>query len=263
MPETSRLVIKVAGGEGTACLLIHGFGSDRLSWSANVAALAAAFQVHVLDLPGHGDSGPDIGDGSISTLAEAVAESMSRHGIEAAHIVGHSLGGAVAMALAARSPERVKSLALIAPLGLGQGVDRDFLSNLVEATDTEALLATLRRLVTKPQLINKLLAKRVLEQLSRDGIREAWRSIAAAMQAAQAEELPALVARIPASLPKLVVWGSDDQINPFAESAVARLGTPPVFIAAAGHLPHIERPDLVNSILVDFLKGAEDGGQPV
>ena len=235
-------------------VLIHGFASDRMSWAANSAALAQVATVHVLDLPGHGDSGMDVGDGSIEFLANAVATAMAAKGILRAHLAGHSLGGAVALALAARNPPLVASLILIAPLGLGKGVDPEFLAGLTEATEAGPLLATLHRLVTRPHLINKLLATRLLGHLARDGARDAWRKLAAAMVAAELGDIRRHANALPPDLPKCVIWGTEDAINPVSGDLQKQLGVAPCMITNAGHLPHIERADIVNPVLTGFLR---------
>src|SRR5262249_1761779 len=82
-------------------LLIHGFGGDLTNWLFNHEALATARTVYALDLPGHGESTKDVGTGTLTELAQVVAAFMDAVGISSAHLVGHSLGGAVALALAA------------------------------------------------------------------------------------------------------------------------------------------------------------------
>ena len=74
--------------------------------------------VHALDLPGHGASSKDVGDGSLTTLADTVVGFLDALGISRAHLVGHSLGGAVVAAVAKAAPDRVASLTLLAPAGL-------------------------------------------------------------------------------------------------------------------------------------------------
>ncbi len=109
-------------------MLIHGFGSDRLSWLGTSPALMPLGRVHALDLPGHGDSRLDVPDVRPGDLVTAVAAAIRHHASGPAHLIGHSLGGALAMMIAAEAPETVASLTLIAPAGLGRGIDRSFVS---------------------------------------------------------------------------------------------------------------------------------------
>ena len=98
-------------GEGPALVLLHGLGGDRAFWAAETRQLSGDFQVIALDLRGSGPT-PVTDDGhSMATLADDVGAVLDAAGIESAHIVGFSMGGLVAQALAARHPQRVDRLA--------------------------------------------------------------------------------------------------------------------------------------------------------
>lgn len=250
----SALAFKTLGGAGEDLVLIHGFGSDRLSWAGTSPALMEVARVHALDLPGHGDSlAAAAGDGSPQALARVVTQALDAHGIASAHLVGHSLGGSIAMLMALDTPERVRSLALIAPAGLGHAVDHGFLSRYPDLASKEEAEALLQRLVSKPLLINRFTIARVLEQLSRPGARDALRTIAQGV-AAHEDQLDAAAARIAATdTPRLVVFGAVDAINPPDAAALAAFGGQQLLIPEAGHLPHVEAARQVNAALVDFI----------
>lgn len=108
----------VSPGEGAPIVLLHGFGADLNNWLFNLDALSAAAPVIAIDLPGHGASDKDVGDGSLERLAGDVGRALDALGVDGAHLVGHSLGAAVAMRLALDQPCRVLSLTLISPAGL-------------------------------------------------------------------------------------------------------------------------------------------------
>jgi pimeloyl-ACP methyl ester carboxylesterase len=105
-------------GSGEPLVLLHGLGASRQSWTAVVTLLAARFDVIAIDLPGFGDSAPLAADTepSPAALAVAVATTLNRLGIQSPHVVGNSLGGWVALELAAVTP--VRSLTLLSPAGL-------------------------------------------------------------------------------------------------------------------------------------------------
>lgn len=255
----ASLAFKTLGGQGEDLVLIHGFGSDRLSWAGNVAALLPVARVHALDLPGHGESAPDVGSGSIADLAAQVGETLKAQGITKAHLLGHSLGGAIAMALAGAAPENVLSLSLIAPAGLGAGLDHDFLARFPSLETPEDAAALLIRLVTKPMLINKLTIQRVLTQLDQRGAREALMKIATALQDDE-DSLHHVAARLAkADIPRLVIWGTADTINPLDEKRLSAFGGQQLIIPDAGHLPHIEGARLANAAIADFLAAAANG----
>ena len=124
----------------TPLVLIHGFGGDLHSWRFNFSMLAKHREVWALDLPGHGNSRfLSLPRGStpsvIEQLTEALGEFLMTRGLDRMHLAGHSLGGAVSLCLAAAFPERVASLALLAPLGMGPGIDIDFFESFILARD--------------------------------------------------------------------------------------------------------------------------------
>src|SRR6266852_5716941 len=103
-------IIGWIGEPGDVVLLVHGYGGDRGSWLFLQVPLARRHRVYALDLPGHGTSSKDMGDGSIDTLADAVVGVLDAIGAEHAHLVGHSMGAAAAIAATARDPKRISSL---------------------------------------------------------------------------------------------------------------------------------------------------------
>src|SRR4029077_14432827 len=106
------------GDEGPAVLFLHGFGGDLNSWMFNQPQLAMGRTSFAFDLPGHGDSDKNLNDGALEALSATAAGVMDSLGIDSAHLVGHSLGGAIALRLAADHPGRVLSLTLISTAGL-------------------------------------------------------------------------------------------------------------------------------------------------
>ncbi len=105
------------GGAGAPVLLLHGFGADLNGWMFNQPALSDGRRVVALDLPGHGGSSRDVGAGDGEAFSRAVEGFLATLDLGRAHLVGHSMGGAIAALLAARRPDLVRTLTLIAPAG--------------------------------------------------------------------------------------------------------------------------------------------------
>lgn len=246
-----RLRLVDTGGAGSPVVLVHGFGSDRFSWLANQPALQAAHRVFALDLPGHGAEA--LAETTMDEIAALVAHSIEAEGLGSVDLVGHSLGAAICILVAAARPDLVRGLVLIAPAGLGSGVDAAFLDaypRLAEPAEAQALL---HRLVSRPRLINKQMIAHVLAQLGQPGRRAALTTVAA-MIAADAASVRAATDTIAASdVPRLTIWGSHDGINPMDEAALARFGGLSRIVASAGHLPHVEGATEVNGWLMSFL----------
>ena len=252
-PQAASIAFQSLGGGGPPALLIHGFGSDHLSWLANQPALDSVAAMFSLDLPGHGASGMDVGDGAVVTLAQRIAALLDRRGLRKLHLIGHSLGGGIALILAATRPDLVASLVLIAPAGLGSAIDATFLSAFPDlATPLEADIL-LRRLVVRSRLIGKPLIEIVLNQLKKPGSREALRLIAKQLPL-DADVLHAAASVLAtAEVPRLVVWGEEDSINPLSRDRLAAFGGEILIAPGAAHLPHVENPRLVNAEISDFL----------
>ena len=110
----------VAGEEGPPLVLIHGGAGTRRDWSKNLDALASRHRVYVPDLVGYGDSARPGGTYTVDRFTGFLREFMDRVGIDRACLVGHSLGGRIALEAARRTPEVVSHLVLVSPIGFGR-----------------------------------------------------------------------------------------------------------------------------------------------
>ncbi|MEN8196522.1 MAG: alpha/beta fold hydrolase, partial [Pseudomonadota bacterium] len=100
-------------GQGPAVIFLHGIGGDGTSWLPELEALSNHCRAIAWDMPGYGGS-PALPKMTFPTLAEALKSLLGKLGVERAHLVGHSIGGMVALEFAARFPERVASMVLYA-----------------------------------------------------------------------------------------------------------------------------------------------------
>lgn len=240
-------------GSGPPVVLIHGFGGDLNNWLFNQPALAAAHRTIALDLPGHGGSDKRVAAGDVAGLAQAVIDVLQALDIETAHLVGHSLGGAVALATALREPARVASLSLIAPAGLGPEIDAAFIEGFIAADKRRTLQPVLARLFVDASLVSRDMAEDVLRFKRLDGATAALSAIAAA-NFPGGRQAVTLRDRIGAAGGAVqVIWGAADAILPARHAE----GLPaPVIVHVleqAGHMPHMERAAEVNRLLLAFL----------
>src|SRR3954470_289970 len=116
-----QVVYRIAGS-GPAVVLVHGMVNSSRHWQAVASRLADRYTVIAPDLVGHGDSATPRGDYSLGAHASVIRDLLSALGIERATMVGHSLGGGVAMVFFWQFPERVERLALVSSGGLGPEV---------------------------------------------------------------------------------------------------------------------------------------------
>jgi pyruvate dehydrogenase E2 component (dihydrolipoamide acetyltransferase) len=238
-------------GEGAdEVVLIHGFGGDLDTWLFNIDALAAKATVYALDLPGHGQSTKAVADASGEGLAQALLSFMDALGIARAHLVGHSMGGAIALRMARNHPGRVASLSLISPAGLGPEIDAAYIDGFVAATSRRELKPLLERLFANPALVNRHLVDEVLKYKRLDGVTEALGALAASQfPAGQQPEI--LASAVAAGGPKvLVIWGKEDRIIPAAHAAALSGRAHVEILQGAGHMAHMEQSARVNELIL-------------
>jgi pyruvate dehydrogenase E2 component (dihydrolipoamide acetyltransferase) len=244
-------------GEGPPIVFIHGFGGDLNNWQFNQEALAQDQATYALDLPGHGGSEKalEAGQGDALALARAVIDFLDARDIPQAHLVGHSLGGAVALALALDQPTRVRSATLICSAGLGAEIDMAYIEGFMQAKRRKQLQPVLEMLVADPAMVSREMIEDVLKFKRLDGVESALNRIVAESFAGgrQALELRARLAEL--RVPVQVIWGRQDRILPVSH-AEGLPGTMPVYVLDdAGHMAHMEKAAEVNEQIRRFIGG--------
>jgi pyruvate dehydrogenase E2 component (dihydrolipoamide acetyltransferase) len=250
-----------AGTDGDVILLVHGYGGDRNSWLFLQEPLAARHRVYALDLPGHGTSAKDVGDGTLEMLADAVSGVLEAVGAERAHLVGHSLGGAVALAFAARDPGRVASLTLIAPAGFGAEINAGYLRGFADAQSRRELKPVVVQLFADESLVTRQLVDDLLAYKRLDGVDQALHALADTLldgdvqRGDSAALLAAVCAAADGAVPVTVVWGGADRVIP-ASHAESVAGATRHLVDGAGHMPHMERPSEVQAAIEETIARA-------
>lgn len=255
-----RLRYTVQGEGGETVLLIHGFGGDLDNWLFNLDALAAGNTVVALDLPGHGPSPAPIPEPSVPGLGRAVLDFLDAADVPAVHLVGHSLGGAIALYLAAEAPERVRSATLVCPAGLGADVNRGYIDGFVTSGSRRQLKPVLENLFADPGLVNRSLVDGVLRYKRLDGVTESLQALADGVfpDGAQGWVAPGSIAGLAA--PVLVVWGAEDRIVPAAHAdAAATAGATVEIVEGAGHMVQMEAAPRVNALIAAHVARAAAG----
>ncbi len=251
-------------GRGDPLVLIHGLATTRCIWRHAAPRLARSRQVVTLDVPGFGDARP-VGRGfDLERVADRVAEDLRASGVPAPYaLVGHSMGGAVALTLAARDPRAVRGLVLVSPAGL-----RPIPVALAVALGLAAeLYVPLRRqaapLATWSWGRRLLMAGGVADGAALDpadvrrlvAASRGARRVGPALSAVAGADLRPLLAALP--LPLGALWGRDDRvIPPGGMHTVRRLRADAVceIIDGAGHISMVEQPaafaDALERVLV-------------
>lgn len=241
------------GDSGPPVVFIHGFGGDLDTWLLNQTEIAAHhYTTYAFDLPGHGASGKTLQEGSVAELARVVDSLIDRLNLGRVHLVGHSLGCAVALVWARNRPERAMSLSLVAPFGLGGRPNEAFVSAFVAAQKVRDMQRCLALLFANPKMVTRAMIETVAQYKRLDGVTEALGKL---VGMALKNEIP-VVPEIwleSLSIPVTVICGAEDRILTTPE-------LPPGMqvhrLPDAGHMPHVEQPARTNELVLATLAQA-------
>ena len=243
------------GEDGPAILMIHGFGGDLNNWMFNQPMLAEGHAVYAIDLPGHGGSTKEVGTGDVDALVATVDGFMGAVGLEAAHIVGHSLGGAVAMGLALANPGRALSLTLVCSAGLGAEIADEYITGFITAGRRKDIKPVIQMLFADPSLVSRDMLEDILRYKRLDGVDAALRTISGAVfaDARQAWVARDRLGRV--GVPIQAVWGREDRIVPAAHSEGLPDGIAVHVFDGKGHMVHMEAAAEVNRLIEQIAVG--------
>ncbi|MGO9322857.1 MAG: alpha/beta fold hydrolase [Solirubrobacteraceae bacterium] len=264
-----RAVTYAQAGSGPVLLLIHGMGGTFENWQAVIEPLARAHTVLAPDLPGHGTSAPGGGDYSIGALAAGLRDLLAALGHERATLVGHSLGGGIAMQFAYQFPEITERLVLVSSGGLGPEV-----SPVLRA----AALPGAGLFIAATAGLGRVVGSALARGLAAVGLRpnadvaEVARGYASLTdpdrRAAFLATLRSVIGtggqRVHAGdrlylaegMPVLIIWGARDSMIPLHHGENAHEAIPgsrlEVF-EGVGHLPQLEAPARFVAVLERFI----------
>ncbi len=268
-----RSVAYAGGGSGPVLLLIHGMAGECENWRAVIEPLARSHTVIAPDLPGHGASAPGGGDYSLGSLAAGLRDLLLTLGHERATVVGHSLGGGIAMQFTYQFPEMVERLVLVSSGGLGPEVSLILRAAALPGADL---------FIAATAGVGQLAGSAVGRGLGALGLRpnpdvaEVARGYASLSEperrAAFLATLRSVVGtggqRVAAgdrlyladALPLLIVWGSRDPIIPVGHGEDAHDALPGSRLEifdGVGHLPQLEAPGRFIAVLERFMAETE------
>jgi pimeloyl-ACP methyl ester carboxylesterase len=256
-------------GEGPPLVLIHGITGTWRHWERAIPILAEDYTVIAPDLLGHGRSAKPRGDYSLGAFASGVRDLLLALGHDKATVVGHSLGGGIAMQFAYQYPERCDRLVLVSSGGLGREVH--LLLRAATLPGSEIVLPLLNSEKVRDA------GRFVTAALDRIGIRlspditevargassmpdgEARRAFLATLRAVIDERGQRVDARdrlyLAEAMPTLIVWGARDPVIPVEHGAEAHEEMPGsrFEVLDAGHFPQLEQPHEFTELLTDFI----------
>lgn len=268
-----RAVYRTAG-EGPAVVLVHGMLNSSSHWREVALELARDHTVIAPDLIGHGDSAAPRGDYSLGAHAASIRDLLTALGVERATLVGHSLGGGVAMQFFYQFPARVERLVLISSGGLGHEVSPMLRTAALPGVSAALSLAAHPRLLAAVYRAGEQLRERgvrhgvyvqavarALRPLERPQAREAFLQTLRSVIDARGQRVSATDRLyLLESMPTLIVWGEHDNTIPLTHGRAAHEAVPGSHwrtLPGAAHFPHLEDPDALAGVLGEFLLETE------
>jgi len=237
----------------TPVVLLHGFGGDLNNWLLLMDRFGATRPVYAIELLGHGQSDKTVEEGSVAVLADWAAETIDALGLNSFHLVGHSLGAAVAIKVANRAPDRTKSLSLICPAALPGGtLNTDYLEGFIDARRSRDLKPVVSLLFANQSLVTRDLLEELIRFKRLDGVPDALAAIKDQLLRPETEadlsrEMSDLICKT------LVVASKSDKIVGAPDASLFGEGTRIEWLDSPSHMPHLEEAPHLFEIIEAFL----------
>jgi pimeloyl-ACP methyl ester carboxylesterase len=269
-------VIYRTTGSGSPVVLIHGMVNSSRHWESVALQLAGDHRVIAPDLIGHGDSAAVRGDYSLGAHAASIRDLLAMIGVDRATIVGHSLGGGVAMQFFYQFPQRTERLVLVSSGGLGREVSPMLRGAALPGASALLWLAAHPRLLSALSVAGERLRERgvskgvylqaiarALGPVQQPGARKAFLQTLRSVIDVHGQHVSARDRLyLLTSFPTLIVWGERDHTIPVSHGRRAHEAIPGSrfeTLSRAAHFPHLEDPDGLAALLADFMRTTEPG----
>lgn len=243
-------------------VFVHGLGGSYETWSLNLPAFAERYRICAIDLVGAGSSDKPDMDYGIPSMADFLARFLDAlvddwHRVS---LVGHSLGGAIALDFASRYPERVERLVLVDSAGLGLEINGEVLDLIRAEPSIDGIRMELTHFFAHQGLVQQALVEQLYQQRLQPGAREALLATMDAAFGGNRQQIDLRETMAALHNKALVVWGSEDSVIPVAHAREASRtpGSRVDVFEACGHCPHIERAEAFNQLATSFLGGIEN-----
>ncbi|GEP36805.1 hydrolase [Nocardioides psychrotolerans] len=260
----------VDSGSGPVVLFIHGILGSQRQWAHLVDQMDDDHRVLVPDLFGHGESAKPLGDYSLSSHAATMRDLLDHLGIQQVTLVGHSLGGGIAMQFFYLFPERVERLVLVSSGGLGREVNLILRAATLPGAEQVLSVVASVPVTSRLRAVGRGAEKvgwrpgadvgaiwRGFSSLSDRESRRAFLATTRAVIDFGGQSISAhdhLGDALP--IPVLIVWGTKDRMIPASHALSAQQSVPECQVElfeGAGHFPHLDDPDRFARVLRDFI----------
>jgi pimeloyl-ACP methyl ester carboxylesterase len=270
-----RVIYRIAGS-GPPVVLIHGMVNSSRHWEQVALRLKDDYTVIAPDLIGHGDSATPRGDYSLGAHAASIRDMLAVIGVDRATIVGHSLGGGVAMQFFYQFPQRVERMVLVSSGGLGREVSPMLRGAALPGASALLWLAAhprvgaalsrggerLRGRGSATGVYLQAIA-RALQPLQRAGARKAFLQTLRSVIDVQGQRVSARDRLyLLGPIPTMIVWGGRDNTIPVSHGRDAHRAIPHSrfeILPGAAHFPHLEDPEGLAAVLQGFIQSTQPG----
>ena len=278
LPSNSR-VYYTRRGRGEPVVLLHGIAHSSQAWDSVLPALAERYEVVAIDLPGCGRSDKPDTDYSLGAQATAVRYVLDSLGFDLVTVIGHSLGGGIAMTLAYQYPERVGRLGLVATAGLGRDLHPLFRMATLPVAPERVMRVLFNPVVRVPRNLlgiafsqatgdpffhnpkrHRREFQELLKGLEEPGAQRAFLSTLRSASNYAGQAISALDRLALAAFPVLIVWGRYDKVFPVEHARRVRTMLPHariVEIDNCGHFPQLEATRTFTRVLLRWLDETE------
>lgn len=260
----------VEAGKGPVVMLVHGVAGSRHIWDSVIPRLAERFRVVAVDLPGHGESEKPRGDYSLGAYATVLRDLLEVLGYRRVTVVGHSLGGGIAMQFAYQFPDRCERLILVASGGLGREVTLLLRAATLPGSEWVLPVIANRRVRDAFQAVGRQVrwlpvrpspalreVGRAYSSLADAGARGAFVDTLRSVMDLQGQRVSAMNRiHLAAYKPTLIMWGARDPFIPVSHAVEAsRLipGSRLEIFERSSHFPQVEEPQRFARVLTDFI----------
>jgi pimeloyl-ACP methyl ester carboxylesterase len=241
-----------AAGQGEPVVVIHGGGGDARTWWKNISELAVEYKVYAPDLPGFGGSAPLSDNYYIPELAEFIDKFAAALGLEKFNLVGHSLGGGIALDYTLNSPSKVKKLVLVSSLCLGREI-----AFWVRLFSIPAIIRSIGSIVEYSIKSARWIYRKVKSADFAMPFTEASMIIGENMSNIKQQSL-VLASRLgEVNVPTLLIWGGRDPVVPVRHAYAAARVIPDCRVKVfknRGHNVHRDELKQFSSLLKGFFK---------
>jgi 3-oxoadipate enol-lactonase len=252
----------VEAGQGSSLLLLHGVGGSHEMWLPIVPQLARSYRVIAADHRGHGASDKPRGQYTVRLFADDWLALMDALRVDRAHLLGLSMGGAIAMRLAVEAPQRVRSLILVDTWAHPHPEFLAMMRQRIEKLAAGDLAAYAE--VAIPQVFSPRYVQanpQAMAEYRQRVARANTDSLRSAIGACMSHDMHGALARIQA--PTLVITGSEDRLVPPYHAEYLHRAIPKVslrVIEGSGHIPHLEAPERFLRVVLEFLSSVDRPG---